>query len=117
MKNTSISFLVGFLLLQTVLFSCKKKETDDVVVTPFEFTSLVASKTMAESNEEIIITATAKGDNLQYTWESPTATLLGSGSQITFIGSTCCAQENEVKCTIKDSHSHSDVKSVTIVLK
>lgn len=117
MKKSSFYLLAGIFCLQMLLFSCKKKETDDISITPLEFTSLVASKTMAESNEQVTIKATATGSNLQYTWESPTATLLGSGSQIIFIGSTCCAKENEVKCTVKDSRNNSATKSVTIVLK
>lgn len=117
-KSNSFVFLLSMLAFQLLFSSCTKKETADIAVaTPLEFVSLSANKTIAENSEEITITATAKGDNLQYIWESPTATLLGKGSQIIFIGSTCCAKENDVKCTIKDSHNNTASKTILIVIK
>ena len=117
MKNKTILISLFFLLL-TGIFSCKKEnDTGTETFIPFEFVSLVAAQDTVSSNEEVTITATAKGNKLQYVWDIETGALLGEGHQIIFIGSSCCAIKNEIKCTVKDSHSNSETKTVTVIIK
>ena len=97
--------------------SCKKTE-DPVPVDAtesLEFTSLSAESTDLEIGTGTVITATAKGAGLVYTWSVPVGILSGSGAQIEYFG--CCVGTYDVICTIKDSGNNSAEKKISITVE
>jgi hypothetical protein len=119
MRKTALLIFATLLIL---FISCKKKDSgDDTVVTPFSYGGLVASDTIVTVNSVIHITATATGDDLQYTWASADqhgsnyGNIIGSGADIQW--SVCHSDVFVVTCTVADKHNNSGTKNVRINCK
>jgi hypothetical protein len=111
-KGILILFITSAVLFA---YSCKKKneQPNPSTATPLEFTSLVADSSAILTGETSTITATAKGDNLTYTWAMSHGDLFGSGSTVFYGAQSCCVGINTVSCTVTGSGS-SITKTTTI---
>jgi hypothetical protein len=109
-----------FLLIFTLIFSIScEKETENNndnndPTQEFEFVSLSAESYDVPVGEGTVITATATGNNLTYTWTVSAGTILGSGYQVTYTSDPCEPGENTVSCKVMDSDGKSDTKSIII---
>src|ERR1051325_4669923 len=106
MKRISIALFFGVSIL--FIYSCKKKNENPAnppTGTPLEFTSLVADSSAIYVGETSTITATAKGDNLTYTWAMSHGDLFGSGKTVYYGAQSCCVGMNTVSCTVTGSGS------------
>ena len=117
---STIKALTVFVIFVGISFgSCKKKEDPQPLSTgtseSFSFTSLTAENPTLIRGGSTKITATATGQNLEYTWSTTIGILSGSGAQTEYYG--CCTGTYEVTCTLKDSNNNSQEKKVTIVVQ
>lgn len=113
--------LLSLAFVVSLSFSCKKDSKEDSgIQTPFEFTSLNVSDTIPVVNAFIDITATAKGDDLLYTWSDvQDGTSLSWG---TFVDkgdgnaqwTVCHSAKFIITCKVEDKHGNSAEKSVAI---
>lgn len=116
---------IYLLLIGIAVASCKKEEPEPEQITNptpaptpvFAFSSLSAENTTIPIGGTAKITASASGENLTYSWSASQGDILGSGSQITYGASNCCAGENEITCTVKDGNNNSDTKKITITVQ
>ena len=110
-----IKFL--FLVVASVFvcwYSCKKKETaSEPTTTPLEFTSFTIYPDTTNPGGTATVTATAKGDNVNYQWSTSHAELFGYGSTVVMGAAPCCIGTNTVFCTVSDGKNNIS-KQVTI---
>lgn len=108
-------------MVVVVGISACHKEPDKIpeeVIIPFEYISLTSAKDTADSGETIQLTATAKGNGLQYKWSSSAGGLQEDGkASVNFIGSACCAKEYEISCRVKDNRNDSAIKKITVYVR
>ena len=105
----------------SISYSCKKDSKEDSgIQTPFEFTSLTANDTTPAVNAFINVSATAKGDDLVYTWSDvQDGTTLSWG---TFVDqgngnaqwTVCHSAKFIITCKVQDKHGNSAEKSVSV---
>jgi hypothetical protein len=119
-KNMKKSIIYIVILLTSVvtITSCEKKkdETPQPTSAPLSFTSLSAAQSTIAFNQNTLITATATGEGLTYTWTlSGTGSLIGSGHQITY--QPCCSGEQTINCLVKDKGGNEQSKSVIITVQ
>jgi len=117
-KSVPLVLLVLFLAISLVVFySCNKDEDDNNNNgTSFAFTSLVAEHDTIMLDGSTLITATATGSGLTYTWSVAKGNIVGSGSQITYAATPCCVGNNELSCTVEDGDNNTLTRYVTVTV-
>lgn len=119
MKPTAllITTIIGLFCL---LISCQKEYFDkntDVPTDKIDYISLTASQDSAKMFEPIIITATAKGENLKYKWQKNKGSLvLESENVAKFWGCPTCINWVTVSCTVSNEYG-SETKEVKVFIK
>lgn len=112
--------LLLYISIFTIAFaSCKKKnevEPETSQTEEFTFSDLTAESTNIAVGGSTELNANATGSDLTYSWKIVDyggGDILGSGSEVTYGASTCCAGTNKIECTVSDGAS-SDTKTITI---
>ena len=78
------------------------------------FKSLTADPGTIHPNEKTLITATAFGDGLSYTWTANNPYVVISGSGASVYATICHVQSFIVYCKVKDSANNEIEKSINI---
>ena len=118
MKTKSIFKLIPFLaiLLALAVSGGCKKESDEPKTDAgkIEFISLVLEKDNIGITELTKVTATAKGNNLSYTWkcDNELGVFEGSGSEVLF--TICHGGTFKITCEVKDDANNMAAKDVYV---
>ena len=109
-------FITG-LLFFCLLSACTKEEpSDNHNDDPIEFTSLIAGRHIIFIEDTTRITATATGYELAYFWSVDKGDILGSGKEITYVGTPCTVGDNKIYCTVKSSNGKEETKHVVVTV-
>lgn len=112
MKKTAL-----LIVLSLFIFCFCSKEDEPEPVQKLVYHSLVAEKDTIVPGEEISITATATGSNLQYFWSASLGDILGSGATVIYATSPCQIGKNKITCKITNGNDQSESKTITIVVQ
>jgi hypothetical protein len=112
---------VFFLIIAIVIISgCKSDPTnpDSGTTSMPEIISLKTDKTkiLYGGQEPAIITCSAKGGDLKYTWQVDLGDIIpinADKSQVSFSGSACCVGDKTINCTVSNDKG-SITKSIII---
>jgi hypothetical protein len=100
--------LISVIVCISILFISCKKEKDPQPPDPSDnlaLDSIVASKKVIETVEEITITAYARGRNLSYQWEANHGTLISADSvTVGYWACYSCAGLNTIECTVSNEY-------------
>jgi hypothetical protein len=100
------------LILVTVFFSCKKKDTNSGAKL-FTFNGITADHDTILKGNVTNIKANVSGP-VTYSWAASAGDIFGSGATITFGASTCCTGKHTITCTAIDANNNKDSKAITI---
>ncbi len=100
-----------------LLSACTKEEPpDDHNNDPIDFISLIAGRDVIFIEDTTRITATATGYELSYFWSVDKGDILGSGKEITYVGTPCTVGDNQISCTVKSSNGKEETKHVVVTV-
>ncbi len=105
MKNIHILFLIIFGML--VLFACKKEDQKTFVDPSVNLAldSITTSKKHIVVWEEILVTAHARGENIEYQWQTNHGSMTGKDSStVKYWGCPSCVGHNTIKCVLTNSY-------------
>lgn len=114
LKSLGFALIVGALPLA----SCQKEsDAASPATAALKYNALTPESTVIRYSTQpsTKVTAAATGDGLTYRWSASAGSILGSGQQVTYLASAgCCGGEQEITCTVADSHGQSQSKLVKI---
>jgi hypothetical protein len=106
--------VLAFILIATLTFCHKKKNTSDPNAKQFTFESLTSDASVLKQGDLTNIRAKVDGSDISYSWSASSGDLLGSGNYIAFGAGSCCTGDHTITCKVSDSHNNSESKSVII---
>ena len=109
---TIVLFVISFILC----FSNCTKEEEEPAGGEINFQSLVAEQDTIAPGETTIIKATASGNQLEYHWSASLGDILGSGAEVVYAASPCQVGTNKISCKITSGRTHSETKTIDIVV-
>lgn len=102
------------------LASCQKEsDAASPAAAALKFNALTPESTFIRysTNPSTKITAAATGDDLTYRWSATAGSILGSGTQVTYVANLgCCGGAQEISCLVVDKHGKQQLKKVTITV-
>ena len=103
-----LGIIILSMILPILIISCQKdyiEDFDDVETESIVFEGITASRDSANMFDTIILTAVAKGENLQYKWQRAKGTLIpfnDNPSKAYFWGCPTCIGDITVSCTVSN---------------
>ncbi|MDO9511166.1 MAG: hypothetical protein Q7J34_05370 [Bacteroidales bacterium] len=115
-------FFVLFIFLTVILFACSKDDKNpSSQLTKPKISSLISSKDTINYGglEPAVLSVTASGGNLKYTWEVDLGDIIPENADATvvhFTGSSCCVGKKYIFCTVSNEMGV-DVDTVVVVIR
>lgn len=107
MRNV-LTITILAIVLPIIIISCQKdyiEDFNDIETESIVFEGITASRDSANMFDTIILTAVAKGENLQYKWQRAKGTLIpfnDDPSKSYFWGCPTCIGDITVSCTVSN---------------
>lgn len=107
MRNV-LTITILAIVLPIIIISCQKdyiEDFNDIETESIVFEGITASRDSANMFDTIILTAVAKGENLQYKWQRAKGTLIpfnNDPSKAYFWGCPTCIGDITVSCTVSN---------------
>lgn len=109
MRNV-LTITILAIVLPIIIISCQKdyiEDFNDIETESIVFEGITASRDSANMFDTIILTAVAKGENLQYKWQRAKGTLIAFNddpSKAYFWGCPTCIGDITVSCTVSNEN-------------
>ena len=112
-----LRYFLPVILSAFLLCACTKEEPpDNHDDDPIEFVSLISGRDVIFIEDTTRVSATATGYELSYFWSVEKGDILGSGKDVTYVGTPCTVGDNKIFCTVKSSNGKEETKYVVVTV-